>query len=187
MSGNDKSKNKRNKKRNRTIMRTAIMALLVAAIGYTIYNSATAGDVELLKVGDHAPDFTLTDMEGNSHKLSDYEGQGVFLNFWGTWCEPCVREMPAMDRQYEEYKDQGTQILAINIAQSNFEVQSFIDRFNLSFPVTIDSNKSVMEAYSIKPLPTTVLVNPEGKIQRIVTGEMTEQDIAGYLEEISPE
>lgn len=178
---------KNKKKTNRLIMRSVILLLLIAAIGYTIYNSATADDVSLLEVGDEAPNFSLTDLDGNQHKLSDYRGQGVFLNFWGTWCEPCKEEMPAMDSQYGAYKDQGVQVLAINIAQSDFEVQSFSDQFKLSFPIVIDKTKDVMTAYNIRPLPTTVLVNPEGKIERVVTGEMTEQDIEGYMEEIKPE
>lgn len=182
-----KGKKKPIRKMNRAIMRSAILALLVLAIGYTIYNSVTAEDVEFLRVGDKAPDFALQDMEGNPHKLSDYRGEGVFLNFWGTWCEPCVKEMPAMDRQYKEFEEQGVQVLAVNIAQSDFEVQSFVDRFDLSFPVVIDKSKSVMTAYNIRPLPTTILVNPEGEIERIVTGEMSEQDIIGFMEEIRPQ
>jgi peroxiredoxin len=178
---------KNKKKQNRLIMRTVILLLMIAAIGYTLYNNATAEDVSVLKAGDKAPDFSLVDLEGNTHKLSDYEGQGVFLNFWGTWCKPCAKEMPAMDRQYEQFKDQGVQVLAVNIAQSEFEVQNFADQYKLSFPVVIDKTKSVMTAYNIIPLPTTVLVNPEGEIERVVTGEMTEQDIKGFMEEIKPE
>lgn len=178
---------KRNKKKNRVIMRSIILLLMIAAIGYTLYNNATAEDVSVLKVGDKAPDFKLVDLEGESHQLSDYKGQGVFLNFWGTWCKPCAKEMPAMDRQYEVFKDQGVQLLAVNIAQSDFEVQSFADQYNLSFPIAIDKTKSVMTAYNIIPLPTTVLVNREGEIERVITGEMTEQDIEGFMEEIKPE
>ncbi|MBD8014010.1 thiol-disulfide oxidoreductase ResA [Microbacterium sp. APC 3898] len=185
--GEQVKQKKKNKKQKRAVMRTVILAVLVAAIGYTIYNSATAKDVTLLEVGDKAPDFALVDLEGNDHKLSDYEGQGVFLNFWGTWCKPCAKEMPAMDRQYEAFSNDGVQVLAVNIAQSDFEVQSFADQYGLSFPVVIDKTKSVMTAYNIRPLPTTVLVNPEGNIERIITGEMTEQDIAGFMEEIKPE
>jgi peroxiredoxin len=178
---------KNKKKQNRLIMRTVILLLMIAAIGYTLYNNATAEDVSVLKAGDKAPDFSLVDLEGNTHKLSDYKGQGVFLNFWGTWCKPCAKEMPAMDRQYEQFKDQGVQVLAVNIAQSEFEVQNFADQYKLSFPVVIDKTKSVMTAYNIIPLPTTVLVNPEGEIERVITGEMTEQDIKGFMEEIKPE
>lgn len=175
-------------KQKRFIVRTIILSILVIAIVFTIYNNATKDKFEVLAIGDTAPDFTLVDLDGKKHRLSDYKGQGVFLNFWGTWCKPCVTEMPAMDSQYEVYKDQGIQILAINIAQSDFEVQRFADQYGLGFPIVIDKTRSVMEAYNVNPLPTTMLVNPEGKIERIVLGGvMTEKDIAGFMEEIRPE
>lgn len=175
------------KKKKRSITRTIILAVLVLAIGYTVYATATKDKVDLLKVGDDAPNFTLVDMNGVEHKLSDYEGQGVFLNFWGTWCKPCEKEMPAMDNQYAAYSDQGVQTLAVNIAQSDFEVQKFIDKYDLNFPVVIDKTKSVMTQYNIDPLPTTILVTPEGKVKQIITGEMTEAQIAGFMESIKPE
>jgi len=81
--------------------------VLAVAIIYTIYNNATKDKFEVLGVGDEAPDFTLVDLNGEEHRLSDYKGQGVFLNFGGTWCKPCAKEMPAMDRQYEVFKDQS--------------------------------------------------------------------------------
>lgn len=174
-------------KQKRFILRTIILSVLVIAIVYTIYNNATKEKVEVLGIGDEAPDFTLVDLNGEEHRLSDYKGQGVFLNFWGTWCKPCAKEMPAMDRQYETYKEQGVQILAVNIAQSDFEVQRFASQYGLDFPIVIDKTKSVMEAYNIDPLPTTLLINPEGEIEQIVRGEMTEQDIAGFMEQIRPE
>lgn len=174
-------------KQTRLIIRTGILVILVVAIVYTIYTNATKERTAVLGIGDQAPDFTLVDMEGKEHQLSDYKGQGVFLNFWGTWCKPCVKEMPAMDRQYEEYQHQGVQILAVNIAQSNLEVQNFADQYNLNFPIVIDKTKSVMHAYNIGPLPTTLLINPDGEIERIITGEMTEQDIASFMEQIKPE
>ncbi|MFJ7952416.1 thiol-disulfide oxidoreductase ResA [Lysinibacillus sp. NPDC096418] len=175
------------KKKKRLILRTIILAILVLAIGYTVYGSATKDKIELVKVGSDAPDFTLIDLNGEKHKLSDYKGQGVFLNFWGTWCKPCAKEMPAMDRQYKVFKDQGVQTLAVNIAQTDFEVQSFVDKYDLSFPVVIDKTKSVRDAYNVGYLPATVLVNPEGKVVKIITGEMTEANIASYMELIKPE
>lgn len=173
-------------KQKRFILRTVILSVLVIAIVYTIYTNATKEKIEVLGIGDDAPDFTLVDLNGEVHRLSDYKGQGVFLNFWGTWCKPCVKEMPAMDRQYEVFKDKGVQILAVNIAQSDFEVQRFADQYGLNFPIVIDKTKSVMEAYNINPLPTTLLINPDGKIEQILRGEMTEQDITNYMEQISP-
>lgn len=174
-------------KQTRVIIRTVILAILVAAIVYTIYTNAATEKAEVLGIGDKAPDFTLVGLNGEEHQLSEYIGQGVLLNFWGTWCKPCAKEMPALDRQYEVFKEQGVQILSINIAQSNFEVQRFSDQYDLSFPIVIDKTKSVMHTYNVDPLPTTLLINSKGNIEQIIKGEMTEQDIAAYMEQIKPE
>ena len=110
----------------------------------------------------------------------------MFLNFWGTWCKPCEREFPLINDQYQEVKDDGLQILAVNVGESDFVVQKFVNRKGLTFPVLIDNNKSVMETYNINPLPTTFLVNPEGKIEKIITGEMSEEMIKEYMAQIMP-
>lgn len=160
---------------------------MVGVIVFTIYSNLSKEKNGLIQAGDAAPDFSLVDMNGEEHQLSEYKGQGVFLNFWGTWCKPCEREFPLMDKQYQEVKDQGLQILAVNIGESDFAVQKFIDRKGLTFPVLIDKNKSVMETYNINPLPTTFLINPEGKIEKIITGEMSEENIKQYMEQIMPQ
>lgn len=175
------------KKKRRSIIRGIILVVLAGAIVFTIYNTATKDKAETLKVGMDAPDFELVDLDGNTHRLSDYKGQGVFLNFWGTWCPPCKKEMPAMNRQYEVYKDQGVHVLSVNIAQSEFEVSNFAESYNLSFPIVIDKTKSVMQAYNVFNLPATILVSPEGKVEKIITGEMNDKQIAAYMESIKPE
>ncbi len=174
------------KKQKRLYLRIAILAVLVAAIVYTIYTTANKNDVKLLKVGDDAPNFSLVDLNGKTHKLSDYKGQGVLLNFWGTWCKPCKKEMPAINDQYKEFKDQGIQILGINIAQSELEVASFTDKLGVEFPIVIDKTRSVMRAYNVDPLPATILINKDGKIENIITGEMKEKEINQYLNSIKP-
>jgi len=175
-----------NNKKNRFITRIIILAVLAGAVVFTIYNSFTKEKHDILKVGDVAPDFALVDLDGDSHQLSDYTGQGVFLNFWGTWCAPCKKEMPAMGRQYLVYKDQGVQVLAVNIAESDLKVRTFAEQYGMTFPTLIDTTRSVMLAYNVKPLPTTLLINPDGKIVKIITGEMSENDIKGYMEQIMP-
>ncbi len=175
-----------NKKKNRFITRLTILTVLTGAVIFTIYSSFTKEKHDILKVGDVAPDFALVDLDGESHQLTDYKGQGVFLNFWGTWCAPCKKEMPAMGRQYQVYKDQGVQVLAVNIAESDLKVRTFAEQYGMTFPTLIDKNKSVMQAYNIRPLPTTLLINPEGNIVKIITGEMSEKSIQGYMEQIKP-
>lgn len=174
------------KKKRRTITRSLILAVLVAAIAYTVYVTATKDTNKVINEGDRAPDFILKDLNGQQHQLSDYKGQGVLLNFWGTWCPPCKEEMPALNSSYEKYKDQGVQVISINIAQSNFEVQNFVDEYKLNFPVTIDQSKSVMRTYNVDQLPATFLIDSEGEIKKILTYGITEPEFDRYMESIKP-
>lgn len=170
------------KRKIRTSIRGTILLVILILIILTIYNTTTNNKVDVLKVGDSAPDFSLVDLNGNPHKLSDYQGKGVLLNFWGTWCDPCKKEMPALEKQYQLFKGKEFEILAINIAQSKFEVSNFSKQYSMTFPVVIDTNKSVMRKYNIDPLPTSIFVNKEGKITYIIKGEMNEQMIKQYIE-----
>ncbi|OAS87442.1 MULTISPECIES: thiol-disulfide oxidoreductase ResA [Metabacillus] len=172
-------------KKKRLLMRSIILILLIGALGYTLYSNFIVSK-EKVKVGSEAPDFVLTDLEGKQHQLSDYKGKGVFLNFWGTWCEPCEREMPYMDNQYEYYKTQGVEVLAVNIAESNVAVQSFVDKHDLSFPVILDKDRQVLDAYGVGPLPTTFLINPEGEVVHITSGSLTERMVRDFMEQIKP-
>jgi len=174
---------KAGKKKSRLIIRTFVLLLLVSAVVYAI---ASKDKVKVLAVGDKAPDFELVDLEGNKHRLSDYKGEGVFLNFWGTWCGPCKKEMPYMENQHKAFEGKGVNILAVNIAESNLKVETFRDQYGLTFPITIDKDKSVKEAYNIVPLPTTFLINKDGRIEQIITREMSEDEIITFMEGIQP-
>lgn len=175
-----------NKKKRRLIMRTIILAILALALVYTLYANFTKDSNETIKKGDTAPDFALVDLEGNKHKLSDYKGQGIFLNFWATWCKPCEYEMPYMENQYQHYKDQGVQILAVNVDESTLAVEKFVKRHNLTFPVAIDKGSQVLAAYGVDPLPTTFLIDKEGKVVDVLSGSLSETAIQQHMESIKP-
>ncbi|AZV44182.1 MULTISPECIES: thiol-disulfide oxidoreductase ResA [Peribacillus] len=174
------------KKKRRLMMRTVILVLLGAALVYALYTNFTKDTANQIQMGSEAPNFVLTDMDGNEHKLSDYRGQGVLLNFWGTWCKPCEYEMPYMENQYHAYKDQGVQILAVNVGESNYAVNNFVSRHNLSFPVMIDKGQEVQVAYRVDPLPVTFLIDKEGKVIDRITGSLTEAKIQQHMERIKP-
>ncbi|WP_059170998.1 thiol-disulfide oxidoreductase ResA [Bacillus sp. FJAT-27445] len=174
-------------KKRRLAIRAIILVLLASAVAYTLFANFTKEERTRAKTGDMAPDFVLTDLEGNTHRLSDYKGQGVFLNFWGTWCKPCEEEMPYINNQYKEFKDKGVQVLAVNINESNVAVESFADRYGLSFPIPLDKNSQVMNAYGVGQLPATFLVDKDGKIVRYHTGQLTEQAVKEFMASIQPE
>ncbi|WLD91871.1 thiol-disulfide oxidoreductase ResA [Alkalihalobacillus sp. AL-G] len=174
------------KKQQRLLMRSLILVVIALALGYTLYKTAFSNERGLVEVGDMAPNFALQDLEGNEVELEDYKGKGVFLNFWGTYCPPCEKEMPAMQRQYEKYKDEGVVILAVNIAESKFTVQNFADRKGLTFPIVLDKQREVVDAYGVGNLPATYLISPEGKVIKKTAGELTDTIIRNYLEKIMP-
>lgn len=91
-----------------------------------------------------------------------------------------------MESQHIAFENKGVQILAVNIAESSLKVEAFRDQYGLTFPIAIDKDKSVKEAYNIVPLPTTFLIDKEGKIEKIITSEMTEAEIISYMESIQP-
>ncbi|USK73290.1 thiol-disulfide oxidoreductase ResA [Peribacillus frigoritolerans] len=174
------------KKKRRLISRTIILLLLGAALVFALYTNFTKDKNESLRKGSEAPNFVLTDMEGKEHKLSDYKGKGVFLNFWGTYCKPCEYEMPYMENQYKNFKDQGVEILAVNVGESDYAVNNFITKHDLTFPVMIDKGREVENAYRVDILPVSFLVDKEGKVIDIITGALTEKSIQKHMERIKP-
>ncbi len=173
-------------KKQRLIMRTFILAILVAAVGYTLYANFMKDHKQRVEVGSQAPDFLLTDMQGNKHQLSEYKGKGVFLNFWGTWCPPCKKEMPYINNQYQQFKDQGVQVLSVDIQESELAVNQFAERFKLDFPIMIDKDKEVMTVYGVDKLPATFLIDKNGKVVKYFTGELTENMVREFMEKIKP-
>ncbi|WP_017755629.1 thiol-disulfide oxidoreductase ResA [Calidifontibacillus oryziterrae] len=172
-------------KSKRLIVRTIILLILVGALGYTLYSSFFTEKV-LVGKGDMAPNFVITDLAGNEIEFDQYRGKGVFLNFWATWCPPCEEEMPYMENQYKTYKDQGVEVLAINVAETKLSVENFVERKGLTFPIVIDETTEIMEAYGVDPLPTTFLIDKDGKIIDIIKGSMSDQIIQSHMERIKP-
>jgi peroxiredoxin len=173
-------------KKRRLVIRSIILLLLGAAVVYTLYANFTKDTKQKVAVGSTAPDFSLVDMQGNKHQLSDYRGQGVFLNFWGTWCPPCKKEMPYINNQYHQYKDKGVQVLTVDIQESELVVNQFAQRLKLDFPIMIDTDKEVMTTYGIDLLPATFLIDKNGKVVKYFTGELSEDKVREFMEKIKP-
>lgn len=168
-------------------MRTVILTILAAAVGYTLYSNLTKESRGSLQAGDEAPDFVLTDLSGEKHQLSDYKGKGVFLNFWGTWCEPCKEEMPHMEKMSKEYKDKGVEVLTVNVGESEFQVNKFKEQYGLTFPMTIDKTKEVQQAYGVNPLPATYMINADGEVEEIIIGGLVkEEQVRELFEKVKP-
>lgn len=120
-----------------------------------------------IKEGEFAPDFVLETLEGENVQLSDYRGKKVLVNFWATWCGPCREEMPAMQEFYDDYADE-IEILAVNVTDSEKsvdDVQNFIDEFDFTYPILLDTDMGVSNEYRAVGLPTTYFIGTDGIIQ----------------------
>ena len=125
--------------------------------------SAQAGELKPYK-GKPLPDFELSDLKGGKHSLSDYKGKVVLVNFWATWCPPCVKEMPSMQRLQDKYQGKDFQILAVNMGEDATTITIFLDKIKVNFPILMDSDGTVLKQWKIFAFPTTFLIDKDGNI-----------------------
>ena len=116
--------------------------------------------------------FTLPLLSGENATLSSFRGKVVILNFWATWCPPCRAEMPSMEILYKRYKDQGLEILAVDIGENANTVRQFIQKNNYSFPVLLDTTKQTSAIYGVEAIPTTYIIDRNGKIIGRIIGSI---------------
>lgn len=122
-----------------------------------------------LSEGDTAPDFTASLADGSEFTLSDQQDKIILLNFWATWCGPCVREMPAFEKLKEEYGE-DVSILAVNCMENADTVAAFIEENGYTFPIAIDEEGTVSMKYPTQGIPYTLLIDSDGVIQNIYVG-----------------
>ena len=128
-------------------------------------------------IGSPAPDFQLTDLQGQTQQLSQYRGKVVLLNFWATWCKPCIKEMPAMQKAYNDLHDQGFTVLAINELEDKERVRDHIARHQHTFQVLMDEDNEVANMYGVVGLPVSVFIDQDGHIQEFVKGGLLTEDL----------
>ena len=139
------------------------------------------------RVGEPAPDFQLQDLDGQDISLRDLRGKPVLINFWATWCRPCVFEMPYLQQIYEEWSGEGLVLLTINIGESPTRVKGFLENYNLSLPALLDTKKNVARKYNITGIPTTFFIDKDGIIQEKIVGAFPSKGaIEKYLSQIIP-
>ncbi len=136
-----------------------------------------------LGVGQFAPDFQTVTEEGDPVSLSGLQGDVVLLNFWATWCGPCRVEMPAFQRQFERYAEQGFTVLAVNNAESVEDVVGFRDELALTFPLAMDERAQIQRQYGVFSYPSTFLIDRDGRIIARHFGLLTDQQIDDMLAE----
>jgi cytochrome c biogenesis protein CcmG/thiol:disulfide interchange protein DsbE len=132
-----------------------------------------------------APDFALPDAQGNEVKLSDLKGKVVLLNFWATWCGPCKIEMPWFVEFQRDYKDKGFAVVAVSLDEEGWEVvKPFAEDLKLNFPVVVGDDELADKFGGIAALPTTFIIDKEGKITATHTGLVSKSDYKDEIESL---
>jgi peroxiredoxin len=125
-----------------------------------------------------APEFTLEGEDGKTYGLSDFRGQVLVVNFWATWCPPCREEMPAMERAWEQVRDEGIVILGINVGEDADTIFEFTGQYPVSFPLPMDRDSLVIQRYRVRGLPTTYIIDPRGMVTHRAVGSREWDDPA---------
>ncbi|TFD96633.1 TlpA family protein disulfide reductase [Jeotgalibacillus sp. R-1-5s-1] len=154
-------------------------------------DNETAQPVEstgALKEGQAVPDVQAPTLDGDIIALKDLRGKKIILNFWATWCPPCMAEMPHMQDYYEGMaKEQNVEILAVNLTSKDNgmdKVRSFVQDYELTFPILLDDTGLLGEEFQAYSIPTTYLIDEEGIIQRKLMGPMDQDMMIEMMGEI---
>lgn len=138
------------------------------------------------QVGALAPNFRLETLDGEEMLLSDLRGQPVFINFWATWCFFCISEMPAIQNLATEYGNNAI-MLGVNVAEPVEDAETFATNFEITYPLVLDSDREVTEAYQVRSMPTSVFVDANGVIQAFGFGAMFPDQIRENLDPLVAE
>ena len=187
-------------KSKKTTLLLVIFTVLVIAGAAVLYNTYAdkiaqqmqqtpplAGSIIQTTKPNATPDFTVYDAEGNAHKLSDFKGKPVIVNFWTTWCYYCIMEMPLFEQQYSQYGEE-IEFMMVNLIGDAWDKRSDSDKFlaksSFTFPVYFDEQEQAAKAYNIHSIPVTLLIDADGNLVRKISGMQTEESLSQYVQEL---
>jgi cytochrome c biogenesis protein CcmG, thiol:disulfide interchange protein DsbE len=186
MSNREERAAMRHRRNNRTILLFAVGSLLIiiAVSSFLIGTSPTRASGPA-RVGLPLKNFSLTDIQGKTINLADFAGKTVLINAWATWCPPCKAEMPDLNAYYQTHLKDGFVILAINAGDPASVAASFASQTELTFPVLLDLDTSVITSLGIHSFPSSILLGTDGKVIALHVGMFTpetlEAEITPYL------
>jgi thiol-disulfide isomerase/thioredoxin len=145
---------------------------------------AACGAPPEARLGAAAPDFTLQAPDGASVQLAQLKGKPVWINFWATWCVPCREEMPAMQELYDQYREQGLEIVAVNMEEDAATVRRWIDSGGYTFTFVLDSEGRQLKRYNVKAAPTSYFVGRDGVIRDLKLGQISRAEMVAKLDKL---
>jgi len=132
--------------------------------------SIARADILAWPAENRLDEFSLPDFQDNKHKLSDYRGKVVLVNFWASWCPPCIYEMPELTNLKKHFADQPFEIIALNVGEKKYRVRKFVKLINFDLPVLLDTSSETFNSWGVKTLPTSFLLDANGQVRYRVRG-----------------
>jgi len=140
-----------------------------------------AGCLALSSIAASAVEFSMKDLKGQTHRLADYRGKWVLVNFWATWCPPCQQETPELVALHNAHKDKDLVVLGMALDSSKKDVEKFIVKYQVSYPMAVGDYKMAAQLGDIEALPSTFLIDPKGKLVGFQEGMITREAIESFL------
>ncbi len=165
---------------------TIVYSLALALAAVMLYRVQGYLRVYDVQPGDRAPTFRLVDEQGLGVGLDDYAGKMVLLNFWATWCPPCVHEMPSLNEVYERFRADGFVVLAISVDEDGEQYSGFLRNAGVTFPTARDPERGVSTRYGTIKYPESYLISRDGTVLRKYVGpeDWTRPEIVNYLRSV---
>lgn len=163
--------------------------LLVAGAMGLLLNCGTQAAGFEVRAATPAPELQAQDLAGAPKNLANYRGKVVLLNFWASWCPPCLREMPSMERLRMKMTGRPLAIVALDSAETPAEVNAYLSRMKLGFPILLDPDGSNTKRWKVFALPTSFLLDADGRVRYVLTGptEWDEGEALGVIESLLAE
>jgi thiol-disulfide isomerase/thioredoxin len=161
----------RSLRRNSTALVTPILRIAACCWMGLAAAVTTAAELKAWTAGA-PPALVLQDLEGRTHRLADYRGRVVLVNFWATWCAPCRDEMPSMQRLKEKLAGRPFAVLAVNLDEPESRIRKFLSQVKLDFAVLLDPEKKAAKAWRARILPSSYVLGPDGQVRYSVVGEI---------------
>ncbi|MCT4794337.1 MAG: redoxin domain-containing protein [Exiguobacterium sp.] len=173
-------------KKKRSFWRLMVMTMVLFAGAVVVMQLIEqAGNDGRVEAGDTAPNFKLVSLDGATMlERENYEGKGLLLNFWGTFCEPCKKEMPVVQENYATLQDMGVDFWAVNVGETPLRVDNFVNGLGvkLDYPILMDTRSEVEKAYGIYNLPVTFVIDEDGNVIEKYEGELTKEKLMELAE-----
>ena len=165
------------------------LILTVLLAGLLVSAAHSSGTLQPFEGDTPYKDFNLADLKGKSHTLAEYRGKVVAVNFWASWCPPCIKEMPGIQRLDKMLDDESFVMLPVNVGEKKYRVWKFVKLIDFTVPVLLDPDSKTFSAWDVSVLPTSFLLDKEGRIRYRAQGDLEwdSEEVVSIIKELTNE